>query len=229
VAKVVVYARFSPRPREKHGRQEKVESNEFQIDYCKRWIEKNGHSLVAVFSDEYQSGSKSDRPGLWDALDALEKGGILVVYKRDRLARDVYLNEVILRQVAKAGATVQAVTGDVEGDSDEQKMIRQILSAIAEYERKVIALRTKHSMLRHQNVSHRAMSSRPPYGWKREGAALVKDEAEQLVIASIFGHARAGMGLREIGRELVSRGMMPRDAKVWQHKLIKKILMRRGG
>lgn len=43
----------------------------------------------------------ADRPGLADALNALRRGDTLIVAKRDRLARDVFLSVLIEREVQR--------------------------------------------------------------------------------------------------------------------------------
>ena len=46
----------------------------------------------AIYRDEGYSGSDPKRPALMDAIDALSAGDVLVVAKRDRLARDTFFS-----------------------------------------------------------------------------------------------------------------------------------------
>ena len=175
--KAIIYARFSPRKN-----PDKSQSVDFQIDKCREYCKKNKYVIMAEFTDKALSGSDIDRPGLWDALEALKKSYILIVYKLDRLARDVYLSEVIKREVSKKGATIEALDGSTNGNSPEDELKRHILQAFASYEAKIIALRTKHAMKRMQKLG-KSISSRCPYGWEfdTESPMRVNKEGRETV------------------------------------------------
>jgi len=130
--KAIIYCRISPR-----RKLEESESLEMQEKVCSSFAAGQGLEIKAVYSDKGMSGASVNRPGLWDAIDACRKDDVLVVWKRDRLCRSVYLSEVIDRAVKKQGATIKAVLGDVEGNTDETKMILRILASVSEYERSV--------------------------------------------------------------------------------------------
>ena len=110
------------------------------------------------------SGDVEDRPGLWEAIELTRAGRVLVVWRGDRLARRLF-RWAIRRTVARQGGIVHVVEGSPNGEDPTATLIRQILSAFAEYERKLIAARTKAAMLRHQSAG-RVMSKVIPYGWK---------------------------------------------------------------
>jgi DNA invertase Pin-like site-specific DNA recombinase len=112
-------------------------------------------------------------------------------------------------------------------DTPEQRMIRQVLQAFAEHERKVIAARTRAAMLRHQAAGRR-MSAQPPFGWTvdpDDPARLVSDPDEQAVIRRIVRLHDEGLGLREIARELDDASILCR-ANGWHHTTVKGILDR---
>ena len=158
------------------------------------------------------------------------------IYRRGlpctRLARDVYISEVIRRAVAKAGGTIETVDGTIDAsDKPEERLRRQILAAFAEYERAVIAARTKAAMLRHQRNGKR-MSDETPYGWMRDpedDKAMVANDNEQDVIDQIRDRSSAGEGLRAIARALDKQGIKPRSAQKWSHQTVKAILKRSTG
>ena len=160
MTKVVIYTRFSPR-----RNADESESCETQVDICKEYAKLKGYEIGRVFKDKDVSGKDEYREKLWDAIESMSKGSVLLVYKRDRLARNVYLSEQINRAVIAKGGRIEAVSGDVEGDGPEHVMIRQVLASIAEYERKMIACRTSHAMRQHQKNGKR-MGRYAPYGWR---------------------------------------------------------------
>lgn len=221
--KAVVYTRFSPR-----RKAEESESCEVQRDYCEKYAAANGMEIAAVFDDPDVSGADEFREKLWQSIEALEKGGVLLVYKRDRLARNVYLSEQINRAVERKGATIEAVTGDVKGESAEVKMIRQVLAAIAEYERKMIASRTKHAMRWHMAQGKR-MGRECPYGWMpdpADAARMVPCQRELDVIDEIREMSRNGTNPHAISVWLnANRAEYSRHGR-WNPNMVRKILAR---
>lgn len=217
----VVYTRFSPR---RHS--EDCESCEAQAEACRAYAQAQGWEIAGEFSDRALSGADEDRPGLWAALDDLGRGDVLLVYRGDRIARDVYLDEVVRRQVRKVGATVATVHGGQEADTPEGRMIRQVLAAFSEYERRVIAARTSAAMRRHQAAGRR-MSSAPPYGWRvaADSGRLEHDPAEQAAMDRCREIAQQGASLRAVARQLQAEGH-PCRGKRWRHQMVAAILAR---
>jgi DNA invertase Pin-like site-specific DNA recombinase len=224
MTKAIIYTRFSPR-----RNAEECESIETQMELCRDYCEHKNYEVAGEYEDKALSGAEEDRPGLWMAVAALKRGNVLVVYKLDRLARDMYLSEYVRRAVMKVGATIETVASGGNGTSPEQQLLRQILQAFAEYERKVIAARTKVAMLNHQKKGRR-MSAILPYGVMADpnnSKLMIENEEEAKVINRIIEEYANGAGLREIGRILLAEGITYRGKK-WTHQTIKKILQRAG-
>ena len=139
----VIYARVSPRP------DSGDDSIKTQVYQCEQWCLDNDIDIRSRHHEQDVSASE-DRPGLWEAIDELRAGDTLVVYRLDRIARDVYLAESFHRQIAKKGAHVHAVQSGAVDDTPEGRMIRQILDVASEYERRVIGKRTSTAMQNHQ-------------------------------------------------------------------------------
>ena len=92
------------------------------------------------------SGRKDERPGLTSCLKALQPGNILIVWKLDRLGRDLKhlintvdeLNKkgVGFKVIAEAGAQIDTATAN-------GRLIFNIFAALAEFEAELIRERTK--------------------------------------------------------------------------------------
>lgn len=220
----VIYARFSPR-----RNSDICESIETQFDLCKDYCIKSNYKIVSQFSDKALSGSDEDRPALWSAIEELKRGFVLVVYRLDRLARSVYLSDIIERTVKKKGASVVSICGEgTWADGDEDWLVRKILQTLAEYERKVIAARTKAAMLRHQ-ANGRRMSKEPPFGFAvdpADPASLIENTTEQQIIERIIAMSNSDMSLRAICRQLQSEGIKCRNKDSWHHTTISSIINR---
>ena len=79
----IIYARISTNKEKQNVKQ--------QIEYCKKWAEKEGYSVLKVFKDE-QTGKESQRRGYQRMLSYLSEnpGSNLIVQDTDRLTRDFY-------------------------------------------------------------------------------------------------------------------------------------------
>ena len=218
----IIYARFSPR-----RRSEESESNELQKAHCEQHAFNKKYEIAGFFEDKALSGSDIERPALWAAVDVLKKGDVLLVYKLDRLARNVYLMELIKQAVSACGARIEAVEGDVAGDSAESVLIRQMLSAFSEYERKLIGIRTKFAMIQHQRNGKR-MGRFAPYGFRvdlKDQTLLTPNLKEQKAVTRILQLRDDKFGDLQIVRVMNREGMfLPRDGKPWTRRQIEKIL-----
>lgn len=219
----IIYTRFSPRPDAATS-----ESCEVQRQICRDFAARKGWRLEGTFDDPDRSGSDEFRDKLWNCIKTLKKDWVLLVYKRDRLARDVYLSALIDKQVREKGARIVAISGDVEGDSPETVLIRQVVAAMAEYERKCISARTRAAM-RALQAKGRKMSAVIPYGWREspdDPKMMVKDEREQAVIEKIMQLRDSGMGYRAVAIELNKGEDTQARCGTWYPNTIRQIVSR---
>ena len=123
----IIYTRYSPR-----RNADECESIEMQLDFCRKWCEENNVKIAGEFADRALSGGEEDRPELWAAIEALERGYVLVVYRLDRLARSVYLSDIIERAIQRKKATLISISGEgTWGFTDEDWLVRKILQTLA--------------------------------------------------------------------------------------------------
>jgi DNA invertase Pin-like site-specific DNA recombinase len=221
--KCIIYSRFSPR-----RNADTCQSIETQVEQCRAYAAAHGLTVAGEFEDRALSGSEEDRPGLWAAVDSLKAGDVLLVYMLDRLARSTYLSHIIEQAVAKKKAKIVSAAGEgTWKDEPGDELIREILKALAQYERRVIGIRTRVAMLRHQREGRR-MSYLTPFGWMldpADGARLVECAAEQATIKAAVVLKATGLGVRGIARELEKTGAVKR-AKRWDHVQVARILKR---
>ena len=230
----ISYARFSPRPN-----APECDSIERQQEDIQRWAAANGYEILEEFQDRNESGSDSERPGLWDAIAALNRGQTLIVRNCNRLARDAYLALRLEDAIKEAGAFYLAIEGGALIDPNDHTatFLRTILHAFAELQRHEINARTRAAMARHQ-ANGRRMSGELPYGkmldWSgptHDGSglpAMMIDNPEERAIIEIILNLRGQhTKLREIGRILGAQGFTCRG-RSWHHSTIKTILEREG-
>lgn len=180
------------------------------------WAARQGVAVVAWHVDAGVSGGSelADRPALLAALAELRavRAGVLVVAKRDRLARDLYVALTIERSVAAAGARVVAADGAGNGESPSDALMRGMQDLFAEHERAMIRARTSAALQAKRARGERAGTV--PYGFTADASGRLSPcEGEQGIIRAVQALRVAGMPLRSIVAELAARGVMSRGAK----------------
>lgn len=189
---------------------------EAQRAACERWAAAQGATLT-VCRDEGVSGAAplDERPALLEALAALRKGDVLLVAKRDRLARDPMVTAMVERMAQRAGARVVSAAGEgTDGDSPTDVLMRRIVDAFAEYERLLIGQRTK-AALKAIRSSGRKTGGDVPYGFQlgADGRTLEPCASEQRVIARVRELRAAGLSQRAIAADLTAAGLLARTGK----------------
>ncbi|CAN5901089.1 hypothetical protein BH11MYX4_BH11MYX4_01840 [soil metagenome] len=182
------------------------------------WAAREGVSVVAWHVDQGVSGATpiDGRSGLCAALAALHDhgAGVLVVAKRDRVARDVELAAVIGRAVSRAGARLASADGTCDATGPEGAMMRGIFDVFAEYERGLIRARTTAALAAKKARGERTGSA--PFGYRlaSDGKKLERDEREQAVIARANDLRASGLSTRAIVRALGTEGITsPRSGR----------------
>lgn len=230
--RLVAYLRVSTDHQAEHG-----QGLDIQERAIKRWAKKHGHRLVGLHRDEGISGTKeaADRPGLACALEAVERGQAagLVVYRLDRLARSLTVQEAVLGHVWRHDGRVFAVdTGEVPADDPSDPMrtfVRQVMGAAHQLERGLIAARMKAGReLKAEGGGYAGYGS-PPFGWRSEAGELVPEPKEQETIARILRLHQQGRSLREIARQLDAEDRLPRRGRSWHSMQVGRVLARGDG
>jgi DNA invertase Pin-like site-specific DNA recombinase len=128
------------------------------------------------------------------------------------------------RQVFTTSAGEAAFLEDYPADPS-RKLIRQILGAVAEYERGMIRLRMQAGRASRRERGDYAGYGSPPYGWRAErgqrgeGVRLVEVECEQATLARIAELRAGGSSLRQIAEVLDREGHKTRrDGQTFTRK-----------
>lgn len=91
------------------------------------------------------SGKNDDRPGLEACLKALREGDTLVIWKLDRLGRDLRHLVNTVQDLSERGIGFKVITGqgaDIDTSTASGRLVFGIFAALAEFERELIRERT---------------------------------------------------------------------------------------
>ena len=197
-----------------------------QREAVSRYAAAHDIEIVEEFRDEGIPGKTemNDRPGLARLLARLETNGVrmVIVEIADRLARDLVVNELIIREFQKLGVQVISAAGgvDLTAGSDENptaKLIRQILAAVAEFDRSIIVLKTRAARER-LRAKNGKCEGRVAYG--------AKDFNEHATLMLIMDYELSGMTTTKIAERLNLAGIKTRYGKQWNAGTVWKIISR---
>jgi DNA invertase Pin-like site-specific DNA recombinase len=94
-----------------------------------------------VFSD-VMSGARDDRPGLAALVDYVREGDTVVVWKLDRLGRNMLHILQTVKELTNRGVTLVSVTDGIDSSTPAGRMMIGVLGSLAEYERELTKERT---------------------------------------------------------------------------------------
>ena len=163
---------------------------------------------------------------LLDAVTALRRGDVLLVAKRDRLGRDVIAVAMFERLIAKRGARVVSAAGEgTDSDDPAAMLMRRLIDSFAEYERALIAARTRAALAAKRRRGER-VSGIIPFGYRLgvDGRALELEAGEQHTLATMRVLRASGASLRAVAAELNRQGLATRAGTAWRFEYVRSLL-----
>jgi len=194
-----------------------------------KYAKHRGLDVVDEFRDAGVSGTKDldNRPGLAALLDRVESNGVKIVLVENatRLARDLMVGEVILQQLTNAGCKVIAADSgtDLSADSGDptRRLIRQVLGAVAEFDRRVTVMKLRAARERKRLRGQRCEGRKPFGTFPGEPEALTR--ILELRRKPPNGRRRS---LQKVCDALNGEGRPTRSGKPWTKQVVNKILAR---
>jgi DNA invertase Pin-like site-specific DNA recombinase len=184
----------------------------------------NHGSIAEVLVDDGYSGATLGRPAMERLRGMIERREIAAVFivKLDRLTRSL---RDMLELVALCDRTETALVSaseTLDTSTAVGRMLLQVVAAFAEFERGVAGERTTEA-LDHKRRQRRVYGA-VPFGWRRDGEALVEVTAEQQALCEMRRMAAEGATLSAIGEMLNIRGLQPRRGQRWYPSTVRAIL-----
>ncbi len=220
-----------------------------QMDTCVTYARKHGWTIPGeTFADAGQSGTAPlhKRTGLLDAIASLQPGDVLLVAKRDRLARDADGTAIpmIEHMVRKRKAKIVSAAGEGSDGADpndpSQWITRKVSDLFAAYE--VITIRFRTRLALRARRKRDLITGAVPYGHvlrddskitvtdakgkrnKYVDPILIKHEEEQQVLAIIHQLRREGRTLRAIAQHLTESQVPTKNGGRWHPFTVSKLL-----
>jgi DNA invertase Pin-like site-specific DNA recombinase len=160
-----------------------------------------------------------ERPALGPALDSLQLGDVLVVAKLDRLSRSVLDFASLLERAESEGWSLVVLDLGVDTTTPNGRLVVHVLVAIAEWERKMIGVRTREGMAKSDKPLGRKPGLPPVGGGK---PATIPEST----LAAIQRMLKDGHSPRIIAEELNAQGHKSPRGKRWHRESVRRLLTR---
>jgi site-specific DNA recombinase len=226
---VVIYGRVSTEE------QKEGQNIRSQVDVMKKFIEDKEYVLVKEYLDEGWSGGILERPKLDELRDDARKGlfSAVVVNDVDRLSRDSTYLGIIIKDLQKNKVDVIFRSMPSNGNSPADSLFVGILGQFAEFEKAMIADRTRRGR-KYKAERGVVVGTLAPFGYryvKNDRAKhidgyyeIIPQEAETVkLMFDLIGNK--GMSARGLVKELMRRGLPTRMKKdTWGESSVLRVL-----
>ena len=143
------------------------------LDLQRDALQAAGVDAVHVYHG-FASGVRDDRPGLDSCVRALRTGDVLVVWKLDRLGRNLAHLVNTVQDMSTRGVGLRVLTGQgaqIDTTTAAWRLVFGIFAALAEFERELIRERTLAGLTaaraRDATAAGRSRCRKPRCGWPR--------------------------------------------------------------
>lgn len=178
--------------------------------------------LIRIYQD-VESGAKSDRTGLRDALAT--RAEVFVVLKFDRISRSIKHFCQLYEDYFAHSMELVAIREAIKLDSALGRALVSILLVFAQMEREATGERTREAIGHINRLGY--FFGKVPYGKRTVPApdnpryrVLMPDEEEQKVLAHIKSLLDSGIGPTQAAAILNEQRVAPPQGKVWTMSLV---------
>ena len=150
--------------------------------------------LLTIYEDAGASGKSLNRPGLADALEAVENGdaSAVIVAKLDRLSRSLLDFAGLMQRAQRQDWALVALDLGVDTTTPTGGLVANVMASVAEWERRVIGERTAAALAVRRAAGVRLGRPR---------------EVDEVAMARIRELHRSGYRVAEIARILNREGV----------------------
>ncbi len=212
------YVRVSTEEQAKEGI-----SIDAQSEKLRQYADLHDINLVDIIVDAGASAKSLKRPGLDSALAMLQSGeaDALLIYKLDRLTRSVVDLGRLIDEYFKRYELL-SVMDDLNTSSANGRLVLNVLTSIAQWERETICERTADSL--QYMKEQRRVYNHLPLGYRDNGGMLQPIDDEQITVAEIFDMHSKGMSMHKIANSLNERGIVGKRGGCFYASTVRAIL-----
>ena len=215
--KAVIYARYS-------SHSQRDVSIEQQIRACQRFAEQQNIEIVDIYEDRALTGTSDRRPGFQKMIRDAEKADwvYVIVYTRDRVARDRHDGAVYKRQLEHCGVKGLSAMENIS-DDPTGVLMESLLEGLAEYYSKELSRKIRRGM--EDNALKCMANGALPLGYVRDAdGRYAINETEAEIVREIYRRVRDGDTFAQIIADLNFRGVRTKTGKIWNKSSFNRLL-----
>lgn len=203
-----------------------------QREHITAYAAQEGLEIAQWYSDEGISGAMVDRPGLQELLRDAENGefDLVLVAKMDRIARDLFVQLWVEKELTKASVELISVTEPFKGNDPMNTAFRQMMGVFAELEKSMITWRMAGGRIQKAKRGGYAGGA-APIGYKAERGSKVLqlDPEKARTVARVFEikEQNPALTLQQIADILNEEGHTTARGAEFKPMQVKRILDRR--
>jgi site-specific DNA recombinase len=204
--KAIIYIRVSTTEQAELGTSLKS-----QEEICRDYAKRNNYDVLKVFIERGESAKTTNRTELKNMLDfiSLKYNEIdsLIVFKLDRLARNLIDYTNLLSIFSKSGIVLKSATETI-GESPEGKLMQNMIASFAQFHNDQKSQRTKIGM--NQALKEGRWIWVPPFGYKYEklnSKSYLMFSKDKKIVEGIFNSFLNGKKQYEILESLKNNGI----------------------
>jgi DNA invertase Pin-like site-specific DNA recombinase len=191
-----------------------------QLAAIEQYAAGQGITIAHIYREKGVSGTVDgmDRPAWVEMIAAILENGVrtVIIERLDRVARDLMIQEHIIQDLQRRGiALVSVAEPDLCSDDPTRKLMRQIMGAIAEYDKTMTVLKLRGARQR-MRANGRCEGAKP-YGTR---------SGEPEVLARIQTMRAGGASLQAISEALEADSIRPRRGAKWHPSVVARIAAR---
>lgn len=173
--------------------------------------------------EHWNEGGKSShhediqgRPKLYELFQAIKAGEVkhLWIYDQSRLSRNDQVASILRYEFNKQGVTLYTKDGQFDLSNPSDKLLKQMLDAVAEFENSVRAERSRIGKFMKVKGGY-WHGGVPPFGYEISLGKLAENKTESKWVKFIFRQALKGTSVAAIKKELDSNGILARRGGLW--------------
>ena len=201
-----------------------------QLALCEKVAEQRGWTVAERYGDPNKSAWQRNRhrPGWERMLQDVNTGAInaIIVYHGDRLVRQPWDLELLLRLADEKGVRLASPTGERNLDNPDDRFILRIEAAQAcrESDNTSRRLRWHYDKAAERGIVRLGGRGGRAYGFEPDGLTVRDEDAKW--IREVADRIIAGESVGAIARDISARGSRTTAGNPWDHGSLRKLMAR---
>jgi site-specific DNA recombinase len=189
--------------------------------------EADGRPISRIFVDAGYSAGSLKRPAIQEILTLVREGTVEAIYcsKLDRVVRSLADLLAVVKLLQKHDVALVSASEHIDTGTAAGRMMVSMLGVIGEFERERLPERIKDVTF-DKRQRKQVYCGSAPFGYKRQGSALLEDAAEQKALAVMRSMHGDGASYRQIAAWLTDNDYPPKGS-AWYAASVRAVLKSR--